>query len=131
MFILTTLSCLLQLHQFAMRLFALALLSALSATRALAPARGVVSFDLEGVMWDAAAVRSGVRVQLQDFMQRRLRVSALIDAIDEMDRGRRPRRAELTRLEASRRPRGGRSSRPKPCAQTTLPHRSGAQGIGA
>ena len=70
----------------------MALLVALAArlAAALAPPRGVVSFELAGVLWDAQMVRSGVRSEMQTWLRDRLRVARLshfepLDLLDEFD----------------------------------------------
>lgn len=52
--------------------------------------RGVVSFELDDVLWDSALVRAGCKTELQDFLKSRLSVSTLsnyepLDVYDEMD----------------------------------------------
>jgi hypothetical protein len=68
---------------------ALGLVDALS-TGPLPASRGVVSFELAGVLWDHAKVRDGVRSELQTFLRNELQVngpsdSEPLDAFDELD----------------------------------------------
>jgi len=69
---------------------AMLLLTHLTTVLSAGSLRGVVSFELDGVLWDSALVRAGCRTELQDFLKSRLSVSTLssyepLDVYDEMD----------------------------------------------